>query len=297
LSPHCGHEASTLKNQTNNSTDQPQRPLPKRASTVISERIQLTVSFQHFTCFHRQSVSQLAGPPTFGSRTLARFPAIMALSAVLCSCTILEPQRWPAQSGRIILTFDDGPNGDGVSEALLDVLRKHKVPAAFGLIGESVRASPHIVQRIKDEGHDIINHTYSHHRSFFSASALDLEIIRADQAIASALSDPGYRTTRFRPPYGLITPAIYFSPEVRRRQRAYLTFYIDDAGIGPRDAEQLLEKTKRRLMRSNGGAIVLHESRYPPTRAHVPDKSWLPSAIEDLIVWAHARTMTFTKYE
>lgn len=180
----------------------------------------------------------------------------MALSAFLCSCTILQPQRWPAQSGKIILTFDDGPNGDGVSEALLDVLRKHKVPAAFGVIGESVRASPHIVQRIKEEGHDIINHTYSHNRPFFSASALDLEIMRADQAIALALFDPNYRTTRFRPPYGLITPAVHFSAEARSRQRAYLTFYIDDAGVGPRDAEQLLETIKRRLIHSNGGVIV-----------------------------------------
>jgi peptidoglycan/xylan/chitin deacetylase (PgdA/CDA1 family) len=228
---------------------------------------------------------------------MARFPVTMAISAFLCSCTILQPQRWPAQSGKIILTFDDGPNGDGVSEALLDVLRKHKVPAAFSLIGESVRASPHIVQRIKEEGHDIINHTYSHNRPFFSASALDLEIMRADQAIALALSDPDYRTTRFRPPYGLITPAIHFSTEARNRRWAYLTFYIDDAGVGPRDAEQLLETIKRRLMRSNGGAIVLHETRYPPTGAHVVDKSWLPSATEDLIVWAHARKMTFTKYE
>ena len=184
-----------------------------------------------------------------------------------------------------------------MSEALLNVLRKHKVPAAFGVIGESVRASPHIVQRIKEEGHDIINHTYSHNRPFFSASALDLEIMRADQAIALALSDPNYRTTRFRPPYGLITPAVHFSAEARSRQRAYLTFYIDDAGVGPRDAEQLLETIKRRLIHSNGGAIVLHETRYPPTRAYLPNKSWLPSGIEDLIVWAHARNMTFTKYQ
>jgi hypothetical protein len=148
--------------------------------------------------------------PTFGNITMARFPAIMALSAFLCSCTIVQPQRWPAQSGKIILTFDDGPRGDGVSEALLDVLRKHKVPAAFSLIGESVRASPHVVQRIKEEGHDVINHTYSHNRSFFSASALDLEILRADQAIGLALSDPNYCTTLFRPPYGLLHPQSIF---------------------------------------------------------------------------------------
>lgn len=236
-------------------------------------------------------------PWPFGNNIMARFPTIMVLSACLCSCTILQSERWPARSGKIILTFDDGPNGDGVSEALLDVLKKHKVPAAFSLIGESVRASPHIVRRIKEEGHDIINHTYSHKRPLFSASALDREIMRADQAIASALSDPGYRTVRFRPPYGLITPAIHFSTQARNRQRAYLTFYIDDAGAEPRDAEQLMQTIKGRLMRSRGGAIVFHECRYPPTGAHAPNKSWLPSAIDELIAWANDRKMTFTKYE
>lgn len=221
----------------------------------------------------------------------------MALSAFSCSLTIVQSTRWPARSGKIILTFDDGPNRDGVSEALLDVLQKHKVPAAFSLIGERIRASPQIAKRIKVDGHEIINHTYSHKRPLFSAPALDLEIRRADQAVALALSDPGYRTARFRPPYGLMTPAIRLSTEARNRKLAYLTFYIDDAAAGPQDAEQLMQAIKRRLVRFHGGAIVFHELRYAPTRAYVPDKSWLPSAIDELIAWAHNRRMTFAKYE
>ncbi len=221
----------------------------------------------------------------------------MTFSALLRAGTILQPERWPARSGKIILTFDDGPNGDGVSEALLDVLQTQKVPAAFCLIGESVRAFPHIAKRIHLEGHDIVNHTHSHRRSLFNAAALDLEILRADRAMASALSCPGYRTKYFRPPYGLITPAIHFSPQARSRARAYLTFYVDDAAAESTDAERLMQTIRRRLRRLNGGAIVLHEVRHSPTRSHAPDKSWLPSAVEELIVWARDRRMSFTKYD
>jgi peptidoglycan/xylan/chitin deacetylase (PgdA/CDA1 family) len=228
--------------------------------------------------------------------TIARFPAIKAFSALLSACTILQPERWPARSGEIILTFDDGPNGDGVSDALLDVLQKHKVPAAFGLIGESVRAFPHIARRIHREGHDIINHTDSHKRPLLSAAAVDSAILRADRAIASALSYPDYRSTQFRPPYGLITPAIHFSAEARKRRCAYLTFYLNDAAVEPSTAEQLMQSIKQKLVRFDGGAIVLHELCYPPSASHAPDRSWLPSAIEELIAWAHERKMTFSKY-
>jgi peptidoglycan/xylan/chitin deacetylase (PgdA/CDA1 family) len=228
--------------------------------------------------------------------TIARFPTIKAFSALLSACTILQPERWPVRSGEIILTFDDGPNGDGVSDALLDVLQKHEVPAAFGLIGESVRAFPHIARRIYRQGHDIINHTDSHKRSLLSAAALDSAILRADRAIASALSYPDYRSTQFRPPYGLITPAIHFSAEARKRHCAYLTFYVDDAAVEPSTAEQLMQSIKQRLVRLNGGAIVLHELCYPPSGPRAPDRSWLPSAVEELIAWAHERKMTFTRY-
>jgi peptidoglycan/xylan/chitin deacetylase (PgdA/CDA1 family) len=216
--------------------------------------------------------------------------------AVLRAGTILQPNKWPARSGKIVLTFDDGPNGDKLSAALLDVLQKQRVSAAFSLIGERVEAFPHIAWRIHRESHAIINHTHSHPRPLCNAAALDLEILRADRAIASALSCPGFRTRLFRPPYGLITPAVCFSPQARIRGRAHLTFYVDDAATGPADADQLMQRIKRQLTHFNGGAIVFHESRHGPAGSRVPDKSWLPSAIEELIAWAHDHRMSFDTY-
>lgn len=61
----------------------------------------------------------------------------------------------------IYLTFDAGYE-NGYTEKLLDVLKKHQVPAAFFLVGHYLKSNPELVNRMVDEGHIIGNHTYSH---------------------------------------------------------------------------------------------------------------------------------------
>ncbi|WP_028047712.1 polysaccharide deacetylase family protein [Cellulomonas sp. URHE0023] len=61
------------------------------------------------------------------------------------------------------LTFDDGPNG-ATTEALLDFLSAHQIPAVFCVIGQNVTApgGAAVLRRIVREGHLIGNHTTRH---------------------------------------------------------------------------------------------------------------------------------------
>ena len=61
----------------------------------------------------------------------------------------------------IYLTFDAGYE-NGYTSKILDVLKKHKVPAAFFLVNHYVESCPELVKRMVEEGHIIGNHTYSH---------------------------------------------------------------------------------------------------------------------------------------
>lgn len=59
------------------------------------------------------------------------------------------------------LTFDAGYE-NGYTAKILDVLKKHQVPAAFFLVGNYIESDPQLVKRMIKEGHVVGNHTYTH---------------------------------------------------------------------------------------------------------------------------------------
>jgi len=73
------------------------------------------------------------------------------------SCPQIFP---PGQGGIAYITIDDGPGS--YTGAVLDVLAKYQVKATFFLVGKNIEQYPGEVQRIKQEGHAIGVHSWSH---------------------------------------------------------------------------------------------------------------------------------------
>ena len=74
-----------------------------------------------------------------------------------------RPSRKALVIHNVTLSFDNGPTG-GVTEHVLEVLRRHELRATFFVLGKNL-ADPALyalAQRAHDEGHWIGNHTYSH---------------------------------------------------------------------------------------------------------------------------------------
>ena len=69
-------------------------------------------------------------------------------------------QKTPKEK-RIYLTFDAGFE-NGNTEAILDALKKHHVPATFFVVGTYIKNNPELIRRMKKEGHTVGNHTYHH---------------------------------------------------------------------------------------------------------------------------------------
>lgn len=216
---------------------------------------------------------------------------------VLSACTILQPRAWPDGSGKIILTFDDGPNPK-ISARLLDVLRKNGVRATFCCIGGNAERAPEIVRQAWRDGHELANHTFRHSASdLFSRKNFRRELEATDRALAQTIGQPGFRTSRARPPFGLVPPIVAEAARQAGKRMAYLTFFIDDSGATARTAPRLYDRIKRQLLRHHGGAIVLHEMRFiRPDATNGPDKSWLPDAVDNLIDWARAHGLEFALY-
>lgn len=100
---------------------------------------------------------------------------------------------------RVTLTFDNGPEA-GSTPAVLDVLRARGLRAHFFVLGKLVAAPAGraLVERARDEGHLVGNHSYTHEIPL----GLDPrpEAVEAEIAATEALLDPlGLGERRFRP--------------------------------------------------------------------------------------------------
>jgi len=100
---------------------------------------------------------------------------------------------------RITLTFDNGPDPD-VTPRVLDILRAKNAPSHFFVLGKHVATDwgRRCVERARDEGHLVGNHSYTHEIPLGedpSADAVAREIIATER-----LLDPlDVGEHRFRP--------------------------------------------------------------------------------------------------
>jgi peptidoglycan/xylan/chitin deacetylase (PgdA/CDA1 family) len=106
----------------------------------------------------------------------------------------------------IALTIDDGPS-PVYTPQLLRLLDKHRVKAAFSMIGIEVDAYPGVAREVADAGHTITNHTWTHpDLALLAPAAVADQVNRATEAIHRAT---GRVPRLFRAPYGAWSPAVF----------------------------------------------------------------------------------------
>jgi peptidoglycan/xylan/chitin deacetylase (PgdA/CDA1 family) len=88
------------------------------------------------------------------------------------------------------LTYDDGPSA--YSQQLLDALAAKDAKATFFLIGNRVNQRPEVVRAMRDAGHELANHSYSHESmGSMSTSDAEQEIQDCSDAIYNATNGGG----------------------------------------------------------------------------------------------------------
>lgn len=178
----------------------------------------------------------------------------------------------------IALTFDDGPDPE-TTPVVLSVLREHRVPATFFLIGQKAAQHPDLVRRIVSEGHAIGNHSDSHSRriGFFSTRHLHDDLARCNLTLEKIT---GSAVRLFRPPFGVTNPRyarVLTSLDmisVGWSLRSYDTVAADD--------NVLLRRLKKKL---RGGQIVLLHDTVRVTAEVLPA----------FLAYCKARGLAFTK--
>jgi len=102
----------------------------------------------------------------------------------------------------VALTFGDGP--DGVhTPRLLDRLRAARIKATFFVIGECAARHPQILRRMRAEGHELGNHTYTHAEPDRISPQAFIDEVRRTRALLEELTGEVFDLVR--PPYGELT--------------------------------------------------------------------------------------------
>ena len=168
----------------------------------------------------------------------------------------------------LYLTFDAGYE-NGYTAQILDVLKKHNVPAAFFLVGNYLEHEPDLVRRMVAEGHIVGNHTMHHpdmskisEFDAFSRELTDLETLYRDIT--------GEEMPKFyRPPQG-----IYSQKNLEMAQKlGYKTVfwslaYADWDNQNQPSHETAMQKLTSRI--HNGAVLLLHSTS--KTNAEILDQ-------------------------
>ena len=174
--------------------------------------------------------------------------AIIALCATLVALTSAEAAG-PCPSGRVALTFDDGPQ-PGVTELVLDQLAARDVRATFFVIGGLAATYPELVARTADEGHFIGNHSWAHERFTARSDAQIRQSITQTGDTVRAIT--GRAPALVRPPYGSTSARVQsVISELGLTEKMWTVSSGDTTGVGP---DQIAANVLTRL---HPGAVVL----------------------------------------
>ena len=161
---------------------------------------------------------------------------------IVCSATTDQKE--------IAISFDDGPATNYTTE-ILQLLKRDNIKATFFCIGNRIAGNENIVKQIKDEGHIIGNHSYSHHFWFdmFSSKKMLDDLKKMDHEVEKVT---GMRPKLFRPPYGVTNPNL---------KKAIIQGGYTPVGWSVRSMDTVIKDEKKLLGKINGslkpGAVFL----------------------------------------
>jgi len=185
----------------------------------------------------------------------------LGLFLLVCLAAPFLP-RWPFFGETVVhgsrdercvaLTFDDGPD-PSTTPALLDLLARRGVQAAFFVVGGRAAAYPALIRRMLAEGHEIANHSSSHDPLLMLRSGKELgrEIDGCNEALVAL----GVRSFVFRSPVGIVSPRLF--PALRERGMTSVGFSRRGRDFGNRRIRGLARRVLRGVRA--GDVVLLHD--------------------------------------
>ena len=167
--------------------------------------------------------------------------------------TLLSPRtHGPRDRRRLALSFDDGPGR--LTEAILEVLARHRARATFNLLGERVAGREGLLRRTIAEGHELGNHAFHHDRLAGRPREAYRQLRRTNAVIEQAA---GVRPRLFRPPYGSASRSVVLA--ARLAGLTTVRWDVDPHDYETPGAEAIHRRVVRRVQA--GSIVLLHDER------------------------------------
>ncbi|MGA2096859.1 MAG: polysaccharide deacetylase family protein [Candidatus Acidiferrum sp.] len=212
------------------------------------------------TYLWRENVSE--GPN--GHSPIGRSLIKRALYSTLPNRQLLE--HGDRNRPQIAITVDDGP--DRVhTPRMLDIFREHAVKATFFVVGGAAEQYPELVLRMRNEGHEVGSHSYSHpYFQRLSWSGAIREIGMTQWVLTRIL---GEKCKLFRPPHGKLSLRSLMPAWLAGQQVVMWNVDLKDYRAVSGEVETQLQRTHL----TSGDIILYHGTNEPSLKA-------LPRVIE-----------------
>jgi poly-beta-1,6 N-acetyl-D-glucosamine synthase len=196
------------------------------------------------------------------------------------------PHSAPLPDKTVALTFDDGPDPKWTPQ-ILDVLRRHDVPATFFVVGAAAARHPEIVRAELAAGNEIGAHTFTHtDLGAVSPTRATVELSLTQSALAGAA---GVSTHLLRLPYSSEV-ADLTTPELAAARRAAKLGYL--MVFATQDPEDWRQPGPNSIVAHStppagqGGIVLLHDAG--------GDRSQTVEAVDHLITKLQGEGYRFT---
>jgi cellulose synthase/poly-beta-1,6-N-acetylglucosamine synthase-like glycosyltransferase/spore germination protein YaaH/peptidoglycan/xylan/chitin deacetylase (PgdA/CDA1 family) len=207
--------------------------------------------------------------------------------------SIFIMKKFGKKAGKVVLSFDDGPDIK-YTPRILEIINREHVPAVFFMVGINMENNIPLVKRIFNEGYEIGNHTFTHpNMATISRQRAVLEMSTTRLLLESIT---GHSTTLLRPPYNADAEPETMQeliPVALAKQYNYLTV---GESIDPNDWEQGITADSifsRVVQQENLGSIILlHDAggnreatiqALPRIIKHFKDKGYIFTTVSDLV--------------
>ncbi len=172
----------------------------------------------------------------------------------------------PCRTGRVALTFDDGPAGP--TDRLVRILGRADVPATFFMIGQRVAAAPEQARRVERAGFLVANHSWAHTDMRTQTAAQVTASLRAThRALRRAGTHP---TPLMRPPYGALDDAARAG--IRATGLVPVLWTVDPRDWESGTAQQVADRILAGLRPHETNIVLQHDgvTRSPTSISAVP---------------------------